>query len=117
MRTKQPLSVEVGPGILTQIFDGIQRPLEVIAKSTNSVFVPRGIDVTPLDSVKQWNFHPDPKIKVGSMVTGGDIYGRVFENNLFDEHRIMVPPRAKGRVTFIAPEGNYTIRDTVLELE
>lgn len=62
MRTKEPLSVELGPGILTQIFDGIQRPLQVIAEMSQSVFVPRGVDVPPLDMDRKWNFVPNPKV-------------------------------------------------------
>lgn len=61
-RTKQPLSVELGPGILDQIFDGIQRPLKVIADYSQSVFVPKGVDVPSLDPKKQWGFQPG-KIK------------------------------------------------------
>ncbi len=61
-RTKQPLSVELGPGILDQIFDGIQRPLKVIADFSKSVFVPKGVDVPSLDPKKIWNFQPG-KIK------------------------------------------------------
>lgn len=82
-----------------------------------SVFVPRGIDVPPLNTVKQWEFKPKKEIKEGTLVTGGDIFGIVHESNLFDEHRIMVPPKGKGRVTYIAPEGNYNITDKVLEVE
>ena len=61
-RTKQPLSVQLGPGILDQIFDGIQRPLKVIADYSQSVFVPKGVDVPSLDPKKIWNFQPG-KIK------------------------------------------------------
>lgn len=56
-------------------------------------------------------------MKIGTLVTGGDIIGTVFENNLFDEHRILVPPKAKGRITYIAEDDNYTIVDKILELE
>lgn len=61
-RTKQPLSVQLGPGILDQIFDGIQRPLKVIADYSQSIFVPKGVDVPSLDPKKIWNFQP-AKIK------------------------------------------------------
>lgn len=61
-RTKQPLAVELGPGILDQIFDGIQRPLKVIAEYTNSIYVPRGVDVPALNPTKMWAFVPS-KIK------------------------------------------------------
>jgi len=117
MRTKEPLSVELGPGILTQIFDGIQRPLETIAQVTKSVYVPKGIDVPALDSKKLWDFVPNANMKVGKIITGGDIVGSVHENNLFDEHRILLPPKAKGRITWLAPEGQYTVRDKIVEVE
>lgn len=61
-RTKQPLAVELGPGILDQIFDGIQRPLQVIAEYTNSIYVPKGVDVPSLNPTKLWSFEPS-KIK------------------------------------------------------
>ena len=57
-RTKEPLSVELGPGILDQIFDGIQRPLKVIAEQSNSIFVPKGVDVPSLNPKKLWSFQP-----------------------------------------------------------
>lgn len=116
LRTKEPLSVELGPGILRNIFDGIQRPLEKIAYESQSVFVPKGVEIPCLDINKNWDFEPG-SIKVGSIVSGGDIIGSCFENNLFDEHRILVPPKAKGRVTYIAPPGQYTVREKILELE
>lgn len=116
LRTKEPLSVELGPGILRNIFDGIQRPLEKIAIESKSVFVPKGVEIPCLDITKNWDFEPS-NIKVGSIVSGGDIIGRCFENNLFDEHRILLPPKAKGKVTFIAPPGQYTVREKILEVE
>ena len=115
-RTKEPLSVELGPGILDQIFDGIQRPLQVIAEYSQSVFVPKGVDVPSLNPKKLWSFAPE-KIKEGDILSQGDIFGLVYENSLFSEHRIMVPPKCKGRVTYIAPAGDYDIHEKVLELE
>jgi V-type H+-transporting ATPase subunit A len=105
MRTKQPLSVELGPGILTEIFDGIQRPLKVIAEQSGSVFVPRGVDVPALDGHKLWQFTPKASIKPGSQLLGGDIFGSCYENNLFDTHQILLPPRSKGKVVYISPPG------------
>ena len=102
---------------MEQIFDGIQRPLEAIAAVTKSVFVPKGIDVPALDIKKEWAFVPSSNIKVGKIVTGGDILGHTRENNLFTEHRILLPPKAKGRVTYIAAEGSYNVRDKIVELE
>lgn len=117
LRTKQPLSVELGPGILTTIFDGIQRPLKVIAGMSGSVFIPKGVEVNSLDRKKLWDFVPEDKVKIGSILGGGDILGSCFENNLFDEHKILLPPKAKGRVTWVAPNGEYTIKDKIIELE
>ncbi len=109
-RTKQPLSVELGPGILDQIFDGIQRPLKVIADLSQSVFVPKGVDVPSLDPKKIWNFEPG-KVKIGDVLSQGDIFGMVNENSLFSEHSILVPPKCKGRVTYVAPAGGYNIHE------
>ena len=73
----------------------------MIAKVSQSVFVPKGIDVPALDQHKLWEFKPSNKIKPGAMLTGGDILGNVFENNLLNEHRILLPPKAKGRVVSV----------------
>uniref|UniRef100_A0A7R9TX88 H(+)-transporting two-sector ATPase n=1 Tax=Prasinoderma coloniale TaxID=156133 RepID=A0A7R9TX88_9VIRI len=117
VRTRQPLSVELGPGIMGNIFDGIQRPLQTIAQVTGDVFIPRGVAVPPLDKSKMWEWHPGSTVKSGDPLTGGDIFGHVHENRLLKEHKIMLPPGARGRVTYVAPAGDYTINDTVLELE
>mmetsp|Transcript_7096 Transcript_7096/g.12286 ORF Transcript_7096/g.12286 Transcript_7096/m.12286 type:complete len:610 (+) Transcript_7096:173-2002(+) len=115
LRTKAPLSVELGPGMLGNIFDGIQRPLEKIAEVCGDCFIPRGVNVPSLDRNKKWPFKP-ASIKVGDPITGGDIYATIQENRLI-EHRVMCPPGNHGRVTYIAPEGLYTILDTTLEIE
>ena len=81
LRTGKPLSVELGPGILESIFDGIQRPLEVIAAMTKNIYIPRGVNVNSLDRTKKWSFTPLNK-KVGDLITGGDVYGVVPENSL-----------------------------------
>ena len=104
-------------GILNTIFDGIQRPLETIAKLSRSVFVPRGVDVPCLDQHKEWSYTPNPLIKVGDMVTGGDVIGFTFENDLFKQHKIMVPPKMKGYVKEIMPIGNYTVSQPVIVVE
>jgi len=104
LRTRKPLSVELGPGILKTIFDGIQRPLETIAERSGSVFVPRGVDVPSLDQNALWTFDPS-NLKTGDMVVGGDVIGSTFENDLFSKHKIMVPPRIHGRVVEVMPEG------------
>ena len=91
LRTGAPLSVELGPGLLGNIFDGIQRPLKDIAKLAGDCFIPRGVAVTSLDTVKQWELNPT--VQVGDRVTGGDIYGTVPENTLID-HKLMLAPGA-----------------------
>eukprot|EP01103_Thecamoeba_quadrilineata_P004345 TRINITY_DN1405_c0_g1_i1.p1 TRINITY_DN1405_c0_g1~~TRINITY_DN1405_c0_g1_i1.p1 ORF type:complete len:626 (-),score=136.14 TRINITY_DN1405_c0_g1_i1:92-1969(-) len=115
LRTGKPLSCELGPGIMGNIFDGIQRPLESIAEISHSIYIPRGINTPALDKKSQWNFVP-AKLRVGDHVTGGDIIGSVRENSLI-EHKILLPPRAMGTITHIAGNDNYTLDDTIIELE
>eukprot|EP00249_Psilotum_nudum_P005197 c18658_g1_i1 orf=482-2353(+) len=115
LRTHKPLSVELGPGILGNIFDGIQRPLKTIAITSGDVYIPRGVSVPALDKNYAWEFQPE-KAAIGDALTGGDLYGVVFENSLM-KHNIAVPPGAMGKITYIAPAGHYTLKDTVLELE
>jgi len=102
LRTGNPLSVELGPGIMETIFDGIQRPLKTIATVSKSVFVPRGVDVASLDQVKEWEFTPKD-LKAGQLIVGGDILGTVFENDLFSEHGIMASPKISGRIVEVMP--------------
>ncbi|OMJ74348.1 hypothetical protein SteCoe_26737 [Stentor coeruleus] len=117
LRTGNLLSVSLGPGIMETIYDGIQRPLKRIAEeSGGSVFVPKGIDVYPLDMNKQWEFIPK-NVRVGQMISGGDIFGLVHENDLFENHWIMMPPKAQGRITWLAPDGMYTVGEDVIEVE
>jgi vacuolar-type H+-ATPase catalytic subunit A/Vma1 len=94
---------------LKTIFDGIQRPLKTIADLSNSVFVPRGVDVPCLDQDKLWEFTPSGSFKKGDMITSGDIIGTVYETDLFNEHKIMLPPKMYGRVVEVMPQGNYTV--------
>jgi len=115
-RTCRPLSVELGPGLLDNIFDGIQRPLRSISKTTQNCFIPRGVNVLPLDDSISWEFAPSRDLKVGEKVSGGSIFATVQENALL-EHRLMCPPDAAGVVTYIAPPGQYSVNEEVLELE
>jgi V-type H+-transporting ATPase subunit A len=114
VRTGAPLSVELGPGLLGNIFDGIQRPLENIAKTTGDVFIPRGVALPALDADRRWEF--SPVVKPGDRVSGGDIYATVFENTLL-KHHVMLPPETMGKVTYVAPAGDYTVGEKVIELE
>merc|ERR1712137_1188961 len=91
LRTGKPLSVELGPGIMGNIFDGIRRPLQAIAEISKNIFIPRGINTQALSRDKAWKFKPG-NFQVGDIVTGGDIIGEVFENTLVSP-RIMVPPK------------------------
>eukprot|EP00929_Paragymnodinium_shiwhaense_P025510 TRINITY_DN1540_c0_g1_i8.p2 TRINITY_DN1540_c0_g1~~TRINITY_DN1540_c0_g1_i8.p2 ORF type:complete len:607 (-),score=181.41 TRINITY_DN1540_c0_g1_i8:165-1985(-) len=116
VKTGLPLSLELGPGILDGIYDGIQRPLERIQNISQSVFVPRGVDVPNLDRDTLWEFTPQ-NVKVGDLVSGGDVVGNVKENSLFSKHTIMVPPNVSGRVKKVMPAGRYPIETNVVEVE
>jgi V-type H+-transporting ATPase subunit A len=117
-RTGAPLQVELGPGILNNIFDGIQRPLEEIALQTGSVYIPRGLVVSPLDHKKEWHFIPNDDIKTGSLVSGGQIIGHVDDpNNDLIEHKIMIPPNVQGRVRTFEGEGQFTLDNAIMVLE
>lgn len=116
LRTGKPLSVELGPGILGSIFDGIQRPLKDIHELANSIYIPKGVNVPALSRTIAWDFNPINNVKVGNHITGGDIYGIVHENSLV-KHKMILPPRAKGTITYIAPSGSYNVEDVILETE
>ncbi|HZX11041.1 MAG TPA: V-type ATP synthase subunit A [Acidobacteriota bacterium] len=104
--TGKPLSVELGPGLIRSVFDGIQRPLDVI-RAKEGDFVTRGIEVPPLDRKKKWNFKP--MVKKGQEVKEGDFLGEIEETPLI-KHKIMVPPGNKGKVVEIK-KGNMTIEE------
>ena len=110
--TGEPLSVELGPGLIEGIFDGIQRPLEKIRELVGNSLV-RGVEVPALDREKKWHFVP--KVKVGDKVVGGDILGTVQETEIV-EHRIMVKPGVVGTVKSIA-EGDYTVTEQIGSIE
>ncbi|MDD1776303.1 MAG: V-type ATP synthase subunit A [Candidatus Methanomethylicus sp.] len=107
-----PLSVELGPGLLQGIFDGIQRPLEVIRKMTGD-FISRGVKTPALSREAKWHFVPI--LKKGAQVSGGAILGTVQETPLF-EHKIMVPPKVSGKLEFIAKENDYTIEEVIAKV-
>ncbi|MCJ1258671.1 H(+)-transporting V1 sector ATPase subunit A [Lignoscripta atroalba] len=116
MRTGKPLSVELGPGLMETIYDGIQRPLKSISMVSDSIYIPRGIAVPSLGREVKWDFTPG-HLKVGDHITGGDIFGSVYENSLLNDHKILLPPRARGTITHIAEKGSYTVEEKVLEVE
>lgn len=111
--TERPLSVELGPGLISSIYDGIQRPLDEIIKVTGGNLLKRGVEVPALNEEKLWNFVPC--VKEGDRVTGGDIIGSVQETAVVN-HKIMVPHGTEGTVKEIR-EGEFTIRDTVCVIE
>lgn len=111
--TGQPISVTLGPGILRNIFDGIERPLEEIAKESGA-FIPTGSHVDPLDKNKLWDV--TMVAKVGAEVKGGDIYATIPETDLIT-HKCMVSPYTKGKVIEVAPSGQYKIDDVVMKIE
>ena len=111
--TGSPLSVELGPGLISQMFDGIQRPLERFQTITESDFLVRGVQLPNLDREAKWDFVPG--LSVGDAVEAGDILGTVQETNLV-EHRIMVPVGVSGRLANISA-GSCTVEETVYEIE
>ncbi|MGB6680914.1 MAG: V-type ATP synthase subunit A [Candidatus Bathyarchaeia archaeon] len=112
-RTGKPLSVDLGPGIIGQTYDGIQRPLPVI-KELYGDFIERGINVSALDRKKKWKFIPTQK-KNGK-VQSGDIIGTVEETSLVN-HRILVPPGVAGTILSIVVEEEYTVDDEICIIE
>lgn len=110
--TGVPLSVELGPGILSKIYDGIQRPLDEIYEY--GIFIPRGIDLPALNRTKKWHFKP--LVKEGDLVRGGQIIGEVPETSRI-VHKILVPPDNAGKVVYIAKEGEYTVEEVVCILD
>ncbi|KAI5157967.1 V-type H+-transporting ATPase subunit A [Nematocida parisii] len=115
VRLGHPLCVELGPGLLDNIFDGIQRPLRQIYNDTKSLYIPNGISLPALDRTKKWEF--TPTVSIGDKLEAGDIFGMVEENTLLTL-RLMVSPKSKGGVvTKIAEKGLYTVEEILLELE
>jgi V/A-type H+/Na+-transporting ATPase subunit A len=111
VNVENPLSVELGPGLLSAIYDGIQRPLAVLVEKSGS-FISRGITVPGLERGRKWTF--EPAVKTGDRVGEGDIIGTVPEYNL--KHRIMVPPGISGKVREIRA-GSFSVDESVCVLE
>ena len=111
--TGAPLSVELGPGLIENIYDGIQRPLEVIREVSGSNNLPRGVEVPALDREKKWEF--TPVVKPGDKVVGGDVLGTVQETDSI-LHKIMLPPKMKGTIVSIQ-SGSFTVTEPVYVLQ
>jgi V/A-type H+-transporting ATPase subunit A len=111
--TGLPLSVELGPGLLGSIFDGVQRPLSVMQMQRGS-FVGRGVHLTPLYRKNRWNY--TPILRVGDVVNGGEILGTVPETAAI-EHRVLVPPGMKGKLTWTADPGMYMLEEPIARVQ
>ena len=109
-----PLSVELGPGLLGTIYDGVQRPLEIIRDTSGSPYIQKGLHITALGREKRWEF--EPSVEKGAKVSGGEIFGAIRETALI-EHRCLVPPLVAGTVTWVAPAGSYVLEDAALRVE
>ena len=113
LTTGAPLSVELGPGLVENIYDGIQRPLEVIREKSGSNNLPRGVEVPALDREKKWEF--TPTVKPGDKVVGGDVLGTVQETDSI-LHKIMLPPKMRGTIVSIQ-SGSFTVTEPIYVLE
>jgi len=112
---QEPLSMELGPGLLGNIFDGIQRPLEATFLSAEGGrFLKRGVDLPALSRTKKWHFSPVKKIN--DYVSTGYVVGTVQETELI-EHKIMIPLGISGKITYIAKEGEYNVNDEIYRLK
>jgi len=110
--TNEPLSVELGPGLLSSIYDGIQRPLDKIHEISGS-FIGRGISVPKISKEKIWHFVP--VAKKGDVISGNDILGTVQETELLN-HKILVPPKVSGTITEMIDEGDYTVEEIIAKV-
>ncbi|MBS7617146.1 V-type ATP synthase subunit A [Candidatus Bathyarchaeota archaeon] len=110
--TGKPLSVELGPGLVGRMFDGIQRPLHVL-QGMAGFFIRRGLTPNALDRGEKWFLHPTAE--PGSKVSGGDVLGYVDESPVV-KHKILVPPDVKGVLEYVALEGEYTVEDDIAEV-
>lgn len=110
--TGSPMSVTLGPGIIRNIFDGIERPLSAIVKKTGA-FIGRGATVSPIDEDALWDVALS--VKVGDYLKGGDVYGSCPETPVIT-HRFMVPPMLEGEVISVAENGKYRVNDTVVTI-
>ncbi len=111
--TGEPLSVDLGPGLLDSIYDGVQRPLDVLEHQMGS-FLDRGVDAPGIDLEKTWEF--SPTVEEGDTVSTGDVVGTVPETVTI-EHKVLVPPDSEGGEVVEVREGNFTVEEPVVELD
>ncbi|KAB1192601.1 ATP synthase subunit A [Haloferax sp. MBLA0076] len=112
--TGEPLTVDLGPGMLDAIYDGVQRPLDVLESKMGSPFLDRGVDAPGIDMEKKWEF--EPSVSEGDEVAPGDVVGTVPETVTI-EHKVMVPPDFEGGEVVTAEAGEFTVTETVVELD
>ncbi|MBU4499025.1 MAG: V-type ATP synthase subunit A, partial [Gammaproteobacteria bacterium] len=106
-----PLSVELGPGLLGGIFDGVQRPLQAMREQSGDR-IARGVSVPALPRDKRWHFVPNPQRRAGTALAGGDVLGTVQETETI-QHRILTPPLLHGELLELAPEGDHTLEEVI----
>jgi V/A-type H+-transporting ATPase subunit A len=112
--TGEPLTVDLGPGLLDSIYDGVQRPLDVLESKMNSAFLDRGVDAPGIDLEEEWSF--EPTVEAGDEVSPGDVVG-VVEETVSIDHKVMVPPDSEGGVVESAEAGDFTVEEAVVTLE
>jgi V/A-type H+-transporting ATPase subunit A len=112
--TGEPLSVDLGPGMLDTIYDGVQRPLDVLESKMDSAFLDRGVDAPGIDLEREWEF--TPSVEVGDEVEPGDVLGSVPETVTI-EHKVMVPPDSEGGEVVAVESGEFTVTETIVELD
>ncbi|SEW20150.1 ATP synthase subunit A [Halobacterium jilantaiense] len=111
--TGEPLTVDLGPGMLDSIYDGVQRPLDVLEDEMGA-FLDRGVDAPGIDLEKEWDF--EPAVEEGDEVEAGDVVGSVDET-VSIEHKVLVPPRSEGGEVVSVESGSFTVEETVVELD
>ncbi len=111
--TEGPLMVELGPGLLSSIYDGVQRPLPIVAAQSGD-YIERGTVASALDREKKWAY--TPVVEVGQELAGGDVVGTIQEGQTI-LHKVMVPPRVSGKVKKVTPAGEYNIDTTLVVFE
>lgn len=117
VRLGLPLSVELGPGLLGQMFDGVLRPLDQIKQVSGGIYIPRGLNIPALPRDIKWEFEPSPHLQVGGRVSAGDVIGTVVESKLLI-HKIMIPPKNPGgSIKSFVPKGEYTVMETIMVVD
>lgn len=107
----KPLTVRLGPGVMSTVYDGIQRPLDLLEGS----FIGKGEKTSPLDLKKKWHFIPESKMTLGTKLQGGEILGRIQETETV-ENRILIPPNVHGELKELASEGEYVVSDNLARI-